>query len=284
MTTLSGYRSTILVLFLLTLSWSSYAQESGKDCLPVREIPPSQVAFEVGEKLTIIASYTWGVVNTDVGTVTFEISENNSGRIPQFVAKGKIRTARFFNAFFRVDDYYESHFNKTDMRPTYFTRDIHEGKYFIQNFYHYNPDHSINARIIRKDRSVQDTLLPGTICTFDFITLFYFLRNLDFTAMDPGDVSSISFAVDDEIFDLYLRYDGKEEIKIQGHGTFRCLKFSAQTVAGVVFDGKEDLCFWISDDNNRIPLFVESPVVIGRIIGRLGSYENLRHPLTSKIK
>ena len=80
------------------------------------------------------------------------------------------------------------------------------------------------------------------------------------------------------MFELYLRYDGKDEIRIQGQGTFRCLKFSAQTVAGIVFDGKEDLRFWISDDKNRVPLFIESPVVVGRVTGRLGSYENLRFP------
>jgi len=59
--------------------------------------------------------------------------------------------------------------------------------------------------------------------------------------MIPGDVSPISFAIDEEIFELYLRFDGREEIRIPGMGTFKALKFSAQTVAGVVFDGKEDL-------------------------------------------
>lgn len=284
MTTLTGYKSTILTLFLVTLCGFVQAQEPEKACLPVRDIPPSQMAFNSGEKLTIIASYQWGVVNTDVGTVSLEISESDTSEVPLYIAKGRIQTARFFNAFFRVDDYYESRFNKTNLRPTYFMRDIHEGKYTIQNYYNYNRDCSINARIIRKDGSVQDTLLPGRICTFDFITMFYFLRNLEFRNMSPGDVYPISFAIDEEIFELYLRYDGKDEIRIQGQGTFRCLKFSAQTVAGVVFDGKEDLQFWISDDKNRVPLLIESPVVVGRVTGRLGSYENLRFPLTSKIK
>ncbi len=284
MTTLAAFRFFILTSFLLTVSWLSPAQEVEKPCLSVRDIPESQLAFGDGEKLTVIASYTWGVLNTDVGTVTLEISEKNEERAPQFVAKGRIQTARFFNAFFRVDDYYESHFKKSNLRPTYFMRDIKEGKYTIQNHYHYNADHSINAGLVRKDGSVQDTLLPGRVCTFDFITIFYFLRNLEFKNMKPGDVSPISFAIDEEIFDLYLRFDGRDEIRIQGLGTFRCLKFSAQTVAGVVFDGKEELRFWISDDRNRIPLLIETPVVMGRVTGRLGSYENLRFPLTSKIK
>ncbi len=258
--------------------------ETEKPCLPVNEVPAARLAFAAGEKITMMASYTWGVVNTDVGTVSLHVTEKSLGGEPGFKAKGRLQTSKFFSAFFKVDDYYESHFKKSNLRPVYFMRDINEGKYTIQNYYHYNPDHSINARIIRKDGSIQDTLLPGRICTFDLITVFYFLRNLDFENMTPGEVSPISFAIDEEVFELYLRFDGYEEVKVLGMGIFRALKFSAQTVAGVVFDGKEDMRFWISDDKNRIPLFLESPVIVGSVTARLCHYENLRFPLTSKIK
>lgn len=281
---LASYRSIFLtgILFLGSLILS--AQETEKPCLPVSDIPPSKLAFASGEKITLMASYTWGVVNTDVGTVSLELDDMDIDGEPGFQAKARLQTLKFFSAFFKVDDYYESHFKKSNMRPVYFMRDIHEGKYTIQNYYQYKPDYSIHARIIRKDGSVQDTLLPGRICTFDLVTIFYFLRNLNISTMKPGDVSPISFANDEEIFELYLRFDGREEIRIPGMGTFRSLKFSAQTVAGTVFDGKEDLRFWISDDRNRIPLLLESPVVIGRVTGRICHYENLRFPLTSKIK
>ena len=277
-------RNTFLTLVLLAVTSVVWAQDTEKPCLPVQDVPASRLAFIAGEKITMMASYTWGVVNTDVGTVSMEVAEKSLYGEPGFQAKGRIQTSKFFSAFFRVDDYYESHFKKSNLRPVYFMRDIHEGKYTIQNYYHYNPDNSINARIIRKDGSVQDTLLPGRICTFDLVTVFYFLRNLDFDNMIPGDVSPVSFAIDEEIFELYLRFDGYDQIRVSGMGTFRALKFSAQTVAGVVFDGKEDLRFWISDDQNRIPLFLESPVIVGRVTARIFQYENLRFPLSSKIK
>ncbi len=278
--------SKIKVIFLISLLYSGIctAQDDPKQCLDVRNISPSELPFHAGEKLTIVASYKWGVVNTDVGTITLSLSDGINGSQPQFTARARIQTARFFNTFFKVDDYYESRFSKKNIRPYYFMRDIHEGKYSIQNYYNYRPDYTIEAKIVRKDGSVQDTLLPGRICTFDFMSLVYFLRTMDFSSMKPGDIYPISFAIDEEIFELYLRYEGKSEIKIPGAGTFRCLKFAAQTVAGVVFDGKEDMLFWLSDDRNRIPLYLESPVVIGRVTGRLGTYENLRFPLTSKIK
>ncbi len=91
------------------------------------------MAFQAGEKLTIIASYQWGVVNTDVGTVSLILAWSDSSEIPFYCQGTHMQTARFFNAFFRVDDYYESRFNQTNLRPTYFMRDIHEGKYTIQN-------------------------------------------------------------------------------------------------------------------------------------------------------
>lgn len=274
----------LVLCFSLAGPFSVWAQqlEEPKPCLPVRDVPPHQVAFQEGEQLTMVASYKWGLVMTDVGTVSLSLTEERNHPVPQFFAQAEIRTARFFNAFFKVEDHYESRFNVTNMRPTHFMRTIKENKYRIENHYKYLPDGSIDARIVRKG-GIQDTLLPGRICTFDFVTLIYFLRNLDFEHMKVGQVSPISFAVDDGIFELYLHYEGKEEKKIQGLGTFRCLKFAAQTVAGVVFDGKEDLLFWFSDDRNHIPLFLESPVVIGRVMGRLQSYDNLRFPLTSKI-
>lgn len=268
-----------LIWLLACLPILAFAQTKTQDCLPIRTIPPAQVAFSDGETFTVIGSYKWGVINTDVGTVDFTLKKEGD----YFFAQGEIRTARFFNSFYKVQDHYESRFHSSNMRPVHFMRDIHEAKYTIENHYTWNSDNSINAHIVRKS-GIQDTILPARECTFDFVTLFYFLRCLNFDAMEIGHISPISFAVDDDVFDLYLRYEGKEEKKVQGLGTFRCLKFAAQTVAGVVFDGTQELVFWLSDDKNHLPIGVESPLVIGRVSARLGSYGNLRFPLTSKIK
>ena len=89
------------------------AQETEKPCLPVSDIPPSKLAFASGEKITLMASYTWGVVNTDVGTVSLELDDMDIDGEPGFQAKARLQTLKFFSAFFKVDDYYESHFKKS---------------------------------------------------------------------------------------------------------------------------------------------------------------------------
>ena len=39
---------------------------------------------------------------------------------------------------------------------------------------------------------------------------------------------------------------------------------------------------WVTDDENKIPVLVESPILIGFIRAELNKYEGLRNPLKSK--
>lgn len=161
----------------------------------------------------------------------------------------------------------------------YFHRDIHEGKYTIRNYYHWNDStHAISAEVIKTDRTI-DTLLPGHGCTFDILTLFYNARNMDLEALEAGVNNPVSFAIDEEIFDIYFRYIGREEKRIPGLGVCRTLKFAAKVVAGEVFSGEQEMLIWVSDDMNRVPLLFESPIIVGSVFGRLSAWDGLRYPL-----
>ena len=94
----------------------------------------------------------------------------------------------------------------------------------------------------------------------------------------------ISFVIDDDVYNFYFILLGKEVKKIKGLGTFNTLKFAVKLVAGTVFTGKDDMFIWVTDDENKVPLLFESPIIVGRVQGRLTGYSNLKSPLTSKIK
>ena len=55
-------------------------------------------------------------------------------------------------------------------------------------------------------------------------------------------------------------------------------------VTGDVFSGKDELTIYVTNDDNKIPLLFESPILVGKVYGRLTTFSNLRYPLTSKIK
>lgn len=41
---------------------------------------------------------------------------------------------------------------------------------------------------------------------------------------------------------------------------------------------------WVTDDNNKIPLYIETPIVVGSIKVKLVSYKGLRNPEDAKVK
>ena len=272
-----------LALFLL-MPLSLWGQQTNGDCLPIKPIPPGRLCFKDGEELTFIANYTWGAVRTDVGELTARVSYQDHPSEPIFHAQASVRTFSFFDWFFKIRDTYEARFRANDLTPLYFYRDIHEGKYTIQNRYNFLENNQIDVRITRSGNRVRDTLMQGKPCTFDFMTLLYFARNINTLEMKVGEQVMLSFIIDEEMHDLYFRYLGVENKKVQGVGTFRCRKFAASLVAGVVFTGKEEMLVWISDDDNRLPIGIESPIVVGKVTARLSKYQGIKFPLTSKIK
>ncbi|PKO99684.1 MAG: hypothetical protein CVU13_03930 [Bacteroidetes bacterium HGW-Bacteroidetes-8] len=271
----------VIILFLMIIPVKGQV----KPCAPVNNIPENDRAFDDGERVVYVINYTWGVIKTDVGEAVVSLkrlSDNVYGDYFHSIITGY--SYKFYEMFFKVKDLFESKFNTTNGRPFYFHRDISEGRYRMKNWYKFNPDYSINANVQRLDQPSKDTLLKGRECTFDLVSLFYFSRNMDFSKILPGVEQPISFAIDDEIFDLYYRYIGPEIKRVPGMGQFRTLKFAARVVVGEVFSGKEELVIWVSDDKNRIPLMFETPIIVGKVTGRISSYKNLKHPLSSKIR
>lgn len=284
----------ILLSFMAALPMQSFAQRadstvygynSKKPCLPVRDISEEELAFTDGERIKYTVKYIWGGINTNVGDAEAILSEIDHDGEKAYHTKIYGKTRRFFDIFFKVRDFYEAKFYARNCRPIFFHRDIYEGGYVMTNHYYFNDKtYEIDARIQKMNRTPLDTVLPGRICTFDLLSLFYFARNLDFDNMETGTEQPISFAIDEEIFELYFRYLGKETKSIRGLGTFRTLKFAARVVAGEVFSGKEELMIWVTDDRNRVPILFESPILVGKVSGNLVEWDNLKFPLDSKIK
>ncbi|MGE0091982.1 MAG: DUF3108 domain-containing protein [Bacteroidales bacterium] len=271
---------SIFLLFLLPVQL--FGQTN--DCMQVRDVSENEKAFKSGERLVYVINYQWGLVNTDVGEAearVTKIERSEFGTHYHSVIRG--HTYKFYDIFFKVRDLFESKFDVSNGRPFYFHRDIAEGRYRIKNTFFFNQDNSIDARVERGDNNIKDTLLQGNECTFDLVSLFYFARNMDFSGVSDGDPQPIVFVIDDEVFNMYYRYIGKESIKVPGMGKFRTMKFAAKVVAGEVFSGEEEIVLWVSDDNNKVPLLFETPIKVGKVKGRLSIAENLKFPLTSKI-
>jgi hypothetical protein len=122
-------------------------------------------------------------------------------------------------------------------------------------------------------------------CTHDLLSVFYFLRNVNVGDYKKGQYIPTNVVFDNEKFPIKVRYEGKEDKKkIKELGTFKTIKVIPDLVVGNVFKDGDKMKIWVSDDGNKLPLLVESPLKIGTAKAILKSYTGLRNPMTSKLK
>ncbi|PLX24149.1 MAG: DUF3108 domain-containing protein [Marinilabiliales bacterium] len=266
-------------LIFIFLILSSSALKSQENC----EI--QNKAFQIGEELDYVITYNWLLVWTDVGGVKFKVNKDQMFGQEVLNLKATGITYTFYDWFFQVRDVYQSWVNPGNLLPVYFHRDVDEGGYLIDIKYTFDYDNMLAYSEIEKTRKpyYRDTVAFPP-CTYDVVSVIYQARNIDFTKYQIDEKIPFQILLDNEIHNVYMRYKGKEIRKVRGVGKFRCLKFTGSLVAGDVFQGGEDLVFWVTDDENRIPVWAESPIIVGTVKARLVNFSGLKYPLESLIK
>lgn len=268
-----------------------HAQEKldlkGTACVPVRSVSEESLAFQHGEKMEFVLHYQWGTINTDVATATVELDSLTYNGEKAFRCSAYGKTSRMFDLFFKVREDFDSWFTRDGLKPLKFTRDTYEGGYEAKNTYHYIWDAAepyIAADVYSSKRGMKAITLPLTPCTFDLPSLFFFARNMDFDVVEPGRRYPMTFAIDDDVYNVYFILHGRETRKIPGLGTVKTIKFAAKLLEGEVFKGEEDMLIWVSDDENRLPVYFEAPLLVGVASGRLSGYKGLKHPFDALVK
>lgn len=247
------------------------------------------IPFKNGEKLRFTLSYKIGMVNTDVADVHFNTTEVRQGGKDAFNIHAYSVTYPLYKAFFDINDHYTSRLDASTLRPIQLVTELQEGKYrFSSRFIYDWEDRQVKtyARNHAKNPDfIERTLdMPGN--SFDAVAFFYNLRSQDLGSYKEGDSFVINLVLEDTIRQISYRYAGKEVIDIKGYGKFRTLKFicNMATSEGVTFEDGTELFMWISDDMNKIPIYLMTPIKIGTVRARLTGFEGLKYPLTSRVR
>ncbi len=240
--------------------------------------------FQVGEKITYQVVYNWHFIWLNAGRVEFEVKKTKflDRDVYYFDAYGK--TFKAYDFFFKVRDRFESYVDMKTLRPLWFERDTYEGGYAVHNRYIFDHRNKIIFSFTENSNKpfLLDTL-PLPDCTFDVLSLTYYCRNLDFSGLKVNDTIPVSVIIDNELFNLYVRYLGKEVIETREGDKYKCIKFSALLVEGTIFKGGEDLYVWVTDDKNRIPVLVEAKILVGSVKALLDGANGLRYKIAAKI-
>lgn len=235
----------------------------------------SNTSFRPGETLTLKVYYNLGRMFVGAGEAVFTTQLEKYNGKPVYHVVGDGKTFRTYDWIFKVRDRYESYIDTATLLPVKFIRNVNEGGYKIYN----------NVSFNRENNTATSTngTFKVTDCIQDVISAIYYARNIDFSKHKAGDKIPFDMFLDDEIYHIYIRYLGKEEVETR-YGTFRAIKFKPLLIKGTIFEGGEQMTVWVSDDGNKIPLRIDSPISVGSIKVDMTGYSNLRYPLTSLVK
>jgi len=241
-----------------------------------------------GEELDYRVSYRAKMIpNTEVATVTVrtENTELDGSKLVKVSGLGK--TMPSFRWFFALNDLYQVWVDPATLRTVRFESDIQEGSYTFRSRFDYDWD-SLRVRTAwrrRQDPERRKTMAIDPV-SMDAISLFFNMRTADVADFKEGEERMLHMVLEDTIRHLKYRFLGREVKKVRNVGKFRTLKFACQigTSESFSFTDGSEFYVWFSDDRNKIPVYVESPIRVGSVCAYISRYKGLRYPLDSFIR
>ena len=235
----------------------------------------SNTAFIPGEQITFHVFYSVAGAYFHAGNATFTTSLEMYNNKPVYHVVGEGKTKSTYDKFYKVRDRYETYIDTATMQPLRFIRNVNEGGY--------KKYETVTFSKPTQTAITNDGVFNVPECVQDVLSSMYYARNIDFDKYKANDKIPFKMFLDNEVFDMYIRYLGKDTVKTQ-YGRFRAIKFKPYLIKGTIFEGGEKMQVWVSDDPNRVVLRVESPIVVGKVKIDMMAYRNLRYPLTSLMK
>ncbi len=236
----------------------------------------SNTSFNVGEKISYTIYYNVIGLYVNAGSAQFTVTPTKWEGAPAYTFTALGNSNQRYDWIFKVRDKYESIVDSKTLLPYFFSRSINEGSF------HQNQNLTFNQKSneVVNDRGAS---FKSADCTFDVISAIYAARNLDFRNLQVNDKVYLNFFLDNELFPSYFKYLGKETIRTK-FGKFKAIKIAPLLVKGTMFKGGEQMSIWVTDDENHIPIRIETPIIVGTIKVDMKSYEGLRYPLSSLIE
>ena len=233
----------------------------------------SESSFQSWEWLKFKLNYSGWV---KAGNATLEVKEATFKNRSVCHVVGKGWTTGAIKWFFKVNDRYESYFDKATGRPYKFIRNINEGGHVKNRVIEF--DYEKNSAFVNDLRHKTKKTVSITSDIQDMVSAYYYLRDhYDTETIKVGHTVKLKMFFDNEIFGFKLKFLGRETINTK-FGNINCLKFRPYVMAGRVFHEEESVTLWVSADNNKIPIKIKADLRVGSLRSDLVAFKGLKYP------
>lgn len=265
-------RLLFLVLILTTLTTASLFAQLYQ--------PGEVLKYRVSYKATLFP-------NTEVGEVEVATSQVVQGGKSIYKVHAYAQTLPNYRWIFPLYDQYTIYVDSQTLRPDRFESSLVARDYTFRSIYDYD---WVNKKVATESQSRQNPIKYKSIdinsdCN-DALTIFFNMRSADSDIFEVGQEMTFQMILPDTIRNITCKFLGREAKKIRNMGRYNTLKFACQlgTSEGFSFTDGSTFMMWISDDKNKIPLHLESPIRIGSVCAYISGYSGLKYPTDSKIE
>lgn len=229
-------------------------------------------AFGVGERLVFDVNY--GFITAGEAVMAVTGMDSIAGR-PCYRIEFTVNSLPSFSWIYKVEDQYLTFIDVEAIAPLKFEQHIREGTYrrdFIAEF--------DQARHVART-SEGEYPIPDYV--HDIMSAFYYARTWDLSGLTPGQGILLQNFYKDKSHDLQVRFLGRQELEVAA-GVFNTIVLEPLVKEGGLFKSEGRIVIWLSDDERKIPVRVNTKVVIGSIDTELKSYSGLVGPLRARKK
>ena len=220
------------------------------------------------EKINYVVTYKWGLIQKDAGDI--EVILKNNGDKYNIELRGK--TKPWADKFFEVRDTLKGSLLKNGFKPLTYTRIAHEKKKYSRDDIKYEYSGGKAYGDIKKIREKKDgsietktAKIEGEMPAYDLLSVFYFLRNLDYKNLLSGHVVKASIFSGDQSENLTVKYIGEEKVKMRDKSEKDSYHIKFNFTSGGKKKSSDDIDAWISIDDSHVPLLIVGSLPIGQI-------------------
>lgn len=242
-------------------------------------------AFANGEFVSYDLYFNWKFVWWKVGTASMSTVTSNYKGQDGFRCSLTTRGNSKLDNMFMMRDTLLC-YTDADVAPIYFRKGAREGKrYYVDEIWYTYPKGNCHVKMHEITSSGDHVWKEAEYknCLYDMMSIYLRARNFESSHLKVGDKIPLPIADGLKVANAWLKYNGTTTLKMKNsEDRYHCLVFS--------FIQREDsknhelIRFYITDDNNHLPVRLDMFLSFGTAKAYLTGYKGLRNPMTSKIK
>ena len=236
-------------------------------------------AFKSGERITYDLYFNYGIINARAGKGSLSVSDANYRGENAYKTVMLLNTEGIANNLYSINDTLTSYVDK-NLRPLLFVKEAAEAKdYSVERqVFNYQGDKiSIRAARVWNGEERFDETVTSNRCTYDYLSVLSYVRNINYKAMKPGDRQHIQFISGRRPVQMYVNYLGTSSIKANDGKKYNVINLSMTIHDDAFTNQKEALRASLTNDDNRIPVVIDTQLKVGMVRAVLRRVEGLRN-------